>query len=319
MECPRCSGPARRFGRNRNGSQRYRCDACQYTFTDARTQPADRRRLSMDRAVYVLRLLLEGNSLRAASRLTGIGRNTIVDSMIEAGEYCQIYLDGLRNLPAMEVQADEIWSFVKCKEKTRIRRGYGEEVGDAWTFTAIERHSKMILAWHLGKRDLEATCEFADKLRRVTGSQRFQLSTDGFRCYPSVIQHFFGTNVDYAQLIKVYGNPPEEGGGQRYSPGQVIDAYPVIIMGNPDEEKICTSHAERSNKTIRMQIRRFTRLTDGHSKKWENHEAALALFFCYYNFARVHSTINSTPAQAAGLTDHTWSVAEMLAKVGVPN
>src|SRR5262249_16724061 len=158
-----------------------------------------------------------------------------------------------------DVQADEIWGFVGCKEKTRQRRGYSEDMGDCWCFTAIERTTKLILAFRIGKRTTETTQAFADDLRHAT-TGRFQLSTDGFRPYLARIPESFGRTVDYAQLVKVYANTPEEGAAARYSPGEVIDVYTVPVIGNPDEDRICTSHAERSNKTIRMQIRRLTRL-----------------------------------------------------------
>jgi transposase-like protein/IS1 family transposase len=313
--CPLCVGPTRRFGRNRNGSQRYRCDACQRTFTDEASRPADGRRIDQATLVLCLRMLLEGNSVRSTERLTGVHRDTIIAAMVAAGEKCHYFLNSLRCIPASDVQADEIWSFVGCKERTRVRKNYPEIVGDAWTFTAIERNTKFILAWHLGKRSQESALLFAEQLRRVTNS-RFQLSTDGFSCYPNVVRAAFGWSVDYAQLVKVYAKSTDDGPGQRYSPGEVISTYHVIQLGNPAEDRICTSHAERSNKTIRMQIRRSTRLTDGHSKKWHNHGSALALFFAYYNFCRVHSTLKTTPAKAAGLTERPWSVKELLAKAG---
>jgi transposase-like protein/IS1 family transposase len=329
MLCPVCGAAARRFGRDRRGHQRFQCPACPRTFTDPDRPAEDRRRIPAERAVSCLRHLLEGSSIRSTERLTETHRDTIMDLLVDAGERCQRFLEqAVRLVPVRDVQADEIWAFVGCKEKTRLRRGYGEEVGDCWCFTAIERTTKMILAFHVGKRTPEATQVFADKLRHATRG-RFQLSTDGFRPYLTAIPESFGATVDYAQLVKVYANPPEEGTAARYSPGEVVDTYSVRVIGNPAEERICTSHAERSNKTMRMQIRRLTRLTDGHSKKWANHEAALALFFAYYNYCRPHKTlteatweeegralVKTTPAMAAGLTDHVWTVEELLERAG---
>jgi IS1 family transposase len=218
-----------------------------------------------------------------------------------------------------------MWGFVSCKERTRERRGYGDEKGDAWCFVAIERQNKMVLAWHLGKRTPEDTLAFADKLRHATRG-RFQLTTDGFRPYRTAIPEAFGRTVDFAQLIKVYHTPQPEGGETRYSPGEVVDSYSVIAIGAPDEALICTSHAERQNLTMRMTIRRLTRLTNAHSKKWENHGAALALYFAYYNYCRPHTTLTemtweegrtmrkTTPAMAAGLADHVRSVTELLGR-----
>jgi hypothetical protein len=182
------------------------------------------------------------------------------------------------------------------------------------------------LTWHVGKRTAYDAVLFTDKLRHATAG-RFQLSTDGFKPYRTAVPDSFGDTVDFAQLVKVYSNPPEEEG--RHSPGQVVDTYSVVIAGNPNEDQICTSHSERANLSIRMAIRRMTRLTNAHSKKWANHEAAFALWFAYYNFCRVHTTLTdetrtddeprrkTTPAMAAGLTDHVWSVAELLGAIGV--
>lgn len=256
-------------------------------------------------------MLLEGNSIRSVERLTGVHRDTIIDAMVTAGEACGRFMEEkIQGVPVDDIQADEIWSFVGCKEKHAAAKGYGPEVGDSWTFTAMERNTKMIVAWHMGKRDPFHTRVFAEKLRDATVG-RFQLTTDGYRPYLNVMPSVFGGRIDYATLVKVYGSPSDED-SRRYSPGTVIDVIETIQTGNPDEDKICTSHVERSNKTIRMQIRRLTRLTDGHSKKWENHEAALGLFFAYYNFCRVHSTLKSTPAKAAGLTSETWGLDRLL-------
>ncbi len=316
MFCPDCQFPARRFGRNRNGSQRYRCNACARTFTDEETRPADRRRLAPDRAELVLRMLLEGVSVRSTERLTGIHRDTILTAMVEAGELCQGFLDrAIQGVPVEDVQADEVWSFIGCKEKTRERRRYAEWFGDAYCFTAMERSTKLILTWHLGKRSPADTDLFAEKLARAT-SGRFQLTTDGFTPYRTAIPAALGVRVDFARLVKVYGFP--EGNERRYTPPQVIAAIATPAFGNPDMSRVCTSHIERSNLTARMTVRRMTRLTNAFSKKWENHEAAMALFFAFYNYCRPHMTLSeaagakTTPAMASGLTDRVWSVAELL-------
>lgn len=313
MLCPNCSAETRKFGKNRNGSQRYRCDECRRTFTDEATRPHDNRRLDPAKMILCLRMLLEGNSIRSVERITGVHRDTIIDAMVANGEKCQEFMDAtIQGVPVDDVEVDEIWGFVWCKEKTAIREGYGPEAGDAYCFTALERNTKMILAWHLGKREPFHALTFAEKLRDAT-SGRFQVTTDGFRPYLTAIPAALGGRVDYATLVKVYGEPTEED-RRRYSPGRIIECTATIQSGNPEEERICTSYVERSNKTIRMQIRRMTRLTDGHSKKWENHEAALGLFFAYYNFCRVHSTLKATPAKAAGLTEDTWSLERLLSE-----
>jgi IS1 family transposase len=186
-------------------------------------------------------------------------------------------------------------------------------LGDAYTFVAFERDSKLILAWHLGRRTERDTLLFTEKIfTAVDGTDnRIQVSTDGFPAYPDALAYSLGTRADYAQLIKIYGAPePDE---HRYSPSKVIEAIPTPVFGNPDPEKICTSHAERQNLNIRMALRRFTRLTNAFSKKWENLKAALALYFAYYNFCRVHSTIRCTPAMEAGVTKHVWELKDLLA------
>ena len=313
MRCSKCENEMKKFGKNRNGSQRYRCNVCKLTYTDESTRPVDHRCVESSKMTLALRMLLEGNSVRFVERLTGINRDTIIENMVAAGEKCQRFMRvAITMVPVANVQVDEIWSFVGMKEKTRIKKKRPEVFGDAWTFTGIERDTKLIVAFHVGKRTPEDTVAFAKKLDRAT-SGRFQLTTDGYRPYLTAIPAVLGSRVDFATLVKVYGNAEDD---HRYSPGTVIDVIPTIQTGNPDPDEICTSHVERSNKTLRMQIRRLTRLTDGHSKKWENHEAALGLFFAYYNFCRVHSTIKTTPAVAAGLLAETWSLQRLLEEAG---
>lgn len=317
MLCPACQLECRRFGTNRNGSQRYRCDTCIRTYTDKTTRPADRRCLSPEKAIFCLRMLLEGNSIRSTERLCEVNRDTIINAMVAAGEKCEPFLARMVNgFPATDVQADEVWGWVGCKEKTRERNGYGHEKGDAWCFVALDRPTRLVLTWHLDKRTADATVWFAEKLEAATAG-RFQLSTDGFTPYRAAVPLVFGERtIDFAQLVKTYGNPPEGGSAGRYSPGEIIDIKTYVRLGTPDPDRICTSHSERANLDIRMAVRRMTRLTNAFSKKWDNHRAAMALWFAYYNFCRVHGTIKSTPAVAAGLADHTWSVAELLSKIG---
>lgn len=281
-------------------------------------------RLSPAKAIMCLRMLLEGSSIRSIERLTGVNRNTIMSLVVLVGERCHIYLDGLRQIPVEDVGIDELWGFVGCKEKTRIRLGQSEDRGDCWCFTAIERTTKMIVTFHVDKRTPDATLLFMEKLRRATRFARFQLSSDGFTPYPGAVANVFGPNIDYGQIVKAFGNQPGTSAEARYSPGEVTGTYKNCCTGNPDPDRICTSHAERANKTLRMQIRRLTRLTDGHSKKWRNHRAALAMFFAFYNYCRPHATLSkrsvpedgatrpTTPAMAAGLTDHVWTIGELL-------
>jgi transposase-like protein/IS1 family transposase len=314
MECPICHSQTRRFGRNRNGSQRYRCDACRRTFTPADPATVDGRRVEPALMLLALRMLLEGNSIRSTERITGIYRNTIIAAVVSYGQACKAFMERtIFNTYVEDVQADEIWGFVGCKERTRERHDYPEVMGDAYCFTAIERTTKLLIAWHLGKRCPDDTRSFAEKLWHATNGQ-FQLTTDGFKPYLTAIPEIFGRNLDYATLVKVYGESDEENASRRYSPARITEVVATPRIGSPDDDRICTSHVERHNLTIRTQVRRMTRLTNGFSKKWENHEAALALFFAYYNFCRVHSTIKTTPAVKAALAERPWSVQELLSR-----
>ncbi len=302
---------SKRHGRDRHGNQRYRCLDCSKTWTDRRPKVLGDMRIPLDRAVMCLRLLLEGNSIRSTERLTGTHRDTIMDLIVLVGERCQRFMKhAIKDVPVEDVQADEIWGFVGCKRRTQKRLNKGEEFGDAYCFTAVERGTKLLLAWHLGKRSGEDTTRFAEKLKNAT-TGRFQLSTDGYREYQFAIPAAM-IRIDFAQLVKIFGKVKGNEAAARYSPGPIIGTKVKTVIGNPNKSKVCTSHAERHNLSIRMQVRRMTRLTNAFSKKWENHEAALAMFFCYYNFCRVHITLKTTPAVASGLTDHVWSVKEML-------
>jgi IS1 family transposase len=268
--------------------------------------------ISPEKAALVTRLLLEGNSIRSSERISGLDRTTIARLLVLAGERCEKLLsDTIQNLRVRDVEADEIWGFVGMKERAKGKLNKSDEtLGDAYTYVAMERNSKLILAWHLGKRNRQDTLTFILKLRNATKG-KFQLTTDGWPSYPDAVERVFGSEIDYAQLIKVYGASRD--GEQRYSPAEVVDVEVVPRAGMPDFERICTSHIERQNLTMRMQIRRLTRLTNAFSKKWENLRAAIALHFAYYNFCRIHQTIRVTPAMEAGLTDHVWTIAELLA------
>jgi IS1 family transposase len=268
--------------------------------------------IPQEKAVLATRLLLEGNSIRSTERCTGIDRGTIATMLVRAGERCEKLLaDTIQNLPVKDVEADEMWGFVGMKERVRADRyPEADALGDAYTYVAMERNSKLILAWHLGKRNRQETLQFIVKLRRATKG-KFQLTTDGWTAYPDAIERVFGSEIHYAQLIKVYAASRD--GEQRYSPAEVVDVEVVPRAGMPDYERICTSHIERQNLTMRMQIRRLTRLTNAFSKKWENLRAAIALHFAYYNFCRVHSSLRVTPAMEAGITDHVWMIAELIA------
>jgi transposase-like protein/IS1 family transposase len=313
MVCHNCQIEAKKHGKDRKGNQRYRCDACSKTFGEPQDKALDNMYLPLEKAVKCLELLCEGCSLRMVERVTGVSLHTLLKLLVLAGERSEQLLESrIKNMVVHDVEADEMWSFVGCKEKTKKRNGYDtDQLGDAYTFVAIERHTKLVLAWHLGRRSVVDTFAFTEKIYQATTGS-FQMTTDGFKPYRDAVVHSLGGRyVDFAQLIKVYA-PPREG-EQRYSPGEVSEVVPVPIHGNPTRERMCTSHVERQNLTMRMQLRRLTRLTNGFSKKWENLKAALALYFAWYNFVRVHQTLRVTPAMESGLTDHVWSFAELLA------
>jgi len=318
MQCPTCQSEARKFGRDRAGNQRYQCQVCRKTFSDRPARPLDEMRLPLDKALFCLQLLTEGNSIRATVRISGVAKDTVIALLVCVGEKCEIFQrDQLRSVEAKDVQADEIWGFVGMKEKTKTRkRLVCDDIGDAYCFVAIERASKLILAWHLGKRDQCDTRIFLSEVERATRG-RIQLSTDGFRPYPPAVQFAFGDRpVDHGTLVKEYATKADD---HRYSPGEVVGTIKTPCCGNPDPNAICTSHVERHNLTMRMQNRRMTRLTNAFSKKWENHQAALGLYFAAYNFVRPHGTLTknadgrkTTPAMQAGLTDYPWSLLELL-------
>lgn len=269
--------------------------------------------ISQEKAALALKLLLEGNSIRSTERITEMDRNTIMSLLVKAGDRCKTLLtERIVNVPVTDVEADEIWGFCFKKEGHKLpEEKNAAHIGDAYCFVGMERSSKLVLAWHLGKRNQSSTDAFIGKLRYATSDSRYQLTTDGFRPYISAVKLYLKGIVDFAQLVKVYSSPRE--GEQRYSAGDVVEAVPVPIMGLPKRNRICTSHVERQNLTIRMGMRRMTRLTNAFSKKWENLEAAYALWFAYYNFVRVHQTLRVTPAMEGRLADHVWTIQEMIA------
>jgi transposase-like protein/IS1 family transposase len=313
MSCPDCKVECQRFGVHRNGLRRFRCPKCKKTYTEPHTKTLGSMYIPWEKALLAIQLLIEGNSIRSTERIAGLDRNTIMRVLVLAGEKCEAVSEQMiRNVPVSEVQADEIWSFIGKKEK-RVQDGDDPTFGDSYTFVAIEPNTKLVLAWHLGRRTARDTEAFTEKINEAAAGN-FQITTDGFRPYVDAVHMILGTRVDFAQLIKVYAASPE--GEHRYSPSEVIATEVVPIIGRPDPSKICTSHVERQNLTMRMQIRRFTRLTNAFSKKWGNHYAALSLYFAYYNFVRIHSSIRVTPAMEAGLTDHVWTLKELLSKMG---
>jgi len=269
--------------------------------------PADRAK--------VLHLLCEGSSIRSVTRLMNVGKNTVIRLMIDAGKACAAYHDEhARGLTSKRIQVDEIWSFTYAKEKNvAAAKAAPDGAGDTWTWTALDADTKFIASWFVGGWDGECAKWFIDDLAKRLAN-RVQLTSDGHRAYLEAVEGAFGADVDYAQLVKIYGASPESAKG-RYSPADCMGIKKTRVEGNPDMKHVSTSYVERSNLTMRMHMRRFTRLTNAFSKKVENHAHAVALFTTYYNFVRIHKTLRVTPAMAAGVSDRLWEVADIVALV----
>lgn len=275
-------------------------------------------KLVIEKQVQIIKCLVEGNSLRSTSRMVGVSINTVTKLLEDIGTACLAYQDeALMNLTCKRIQCDEIWSFVYAKSKN-VPEDHKDEFGygDVWTWTAIDPDSKLVPCWMIGKRDSATATLFVRNLENRLAN-RVQLTTDGLKAYLEAIDSAFARNIDYAMLVKIYD---QEGGrvdnNRRYSPASFTSADKTIVMGTPDPDFISTSIVERQNLTMRMSMRRFTRLTNAFSKKAENHMHAISLHFMYYNFARAHKSLANpyprSPAMAAGVSDHIWSVEEIL-------
>ena len=263
----------------------------------------------------ILHLLCEGNSIRSVTRLTGASKNTVIKLLVDAGKACMVFHDAnVRDVKAKRVQVDEIWSFTYAKQKNvAAAKAAPEGAGDTWTWTAIDADSKMILSYFIGERDGECAMWFVDDLRaRLAG--RIQLTSDGHKAYLEAVEGAFGSDIDYAILHKVYGNSPKSMKG-KYSPAECVGTEKRRIEGEPDLKHVSTSYVERSNLTMRMHMRRFTRLTNGFSKKVENHAYAVALHMMYYNFVKLHSKLRMSPAMAAGVSSKLWEIGDIVALV----
>jgi transposase-like protein/IS1 family transposase len=309
MKCKHCGTDCRRFGKDRKGNTRYQCRQCKRTATEMRPKPLGGMYTEVARAEEVLKLLVEGCSINTIERVTSVHHGTILKILVLAGQKCEQIMARIRNVQVRDVELDEVWSFVGKKQK-RVRPEDDPNLGDCYTFVAIERHSKLVLNIAMGKRDQATTDVFVEELRHATANCHFQITSDGFSPYRSAVATTLSDRCDFAQLIKVYRAPQD--GEARYSPAEVASVEIVPVMGRPDPERICTSIVERSNLSIRMGIRRFTRLTNGFSKKWENHWAAVTLWYTFYNFCRVHKSLRMTPAMAAGITSKIWTMRELL-------
>lgn len=274
-------------------------------------------KLTTEQRAKIIAMLVEGNSINSTCRITGAAKNTVLKLLAEVGEACAGYQDGaMRNLPCKRIQADEIWSFVGMKQKNvpderKDELGYG----DVYTWTAIDADTKLVPCWHVGTRNAEAAHEFITDLASRLAN-RVQLTTDGHKAYIEAVEDAFGRDIDYAMLVKLYGvDDFGKEASRRYSPAHCTGAEKRRIMGDPDLKEVSTSYVERANLTMRMHMRRFTRLTNAFSKKLENHMAAISLHFMYYNFCRIHKTLRVTPAMEAGITDHVWNLEEVVALI----
>lgn len=269
-------------------------------------------RLTRKDRARILHLLCEGNSIRAVTRLTGASKKAVSKLMVDAGQAADWYQDRVfRNLTCKRVQVDEIWAFVYAKHKNvPLAKKAPPNAGDVWTWTAIDADTKLIPSWYVGGRDSDAAIIFMDDLASRLAN-RVQLTSDGHRAYLEAVEGAFGSDIDYAMLVKLYG-PSSELAKGRYSPAECIGARKVPIEGEPDPKHISTSYAERSNLNIRMHTRRFTRLTNAFSKKVENHAHSVALFAMYYNFVRIHKTLRTTPAMAANVTKRLWEIGDIV-------
>jgi len=271
-------------------------------------------KLPLAKRTQILAMLCEGSSMRSISRVADVSINTVSKLLVEAGEAClAIHDETVRGVKASRIQCDEIWSFCYAKAKNvAAAKDAPDGAGDVWTWTAIDADTKLMVSYFVGDRGAESAMILMDDLRARLAN-RVQLTTDGHRAYLEAVEGAFGADVDYAQLVKLYG--PTFAGPGRYSPADCIGAKKVRREGNPDYAHVSTSHVERMNLSIRMQNRRFTRLTNAFSKKLDNHIHALALYFAFYNFCRIHKTLRVTPAMAAGITDRLWSLDDIVAKI----
>jgi IS1 family transposase len=272
-------------------------------------------KLPLAKRVQILSMLVEGSSMRSISRVCDVSINTVTKLLVDAGLACAAHHDKqVRNVRSERVQCDEVWSFCYAKAKNvRRAKSPSEGAGDVWTWTALDADSKMILSWTVGMRDASSAKALMDDLAARLAN-RVQLTTDGYRAYLQAVDQAFGGDIDYAMLVKLYGESPDSAKG-RYSPAECVGTIKGAVSGFPHDKHVSTSYVERQNLNMRMGMRRFTRLTNAFSKKLENHYHALSLYFVFYNFVRIHKTLKMTPAMAAGVTDRLWSMEDMVGLV----
>ena len=315
MECPSCqSQESKKHGNTSDGRPRFRCRSCRRVWVDVKLPKPTRRarRISNGQAEMILGMLCEGSSIRAIQRLVGVEQRTILRMLVDFGTGCERLLEEkIQALPVKDVEADELWSYIFCKQATKERKKIDNpDAGDAYCYIGLEKNSKLVLAWHLGRRNAWDAHDFVEKLATATAGN-FQLSTDGFNAYPNAVEYALGGRVDYAQVVKEFASAGGEE-ARRYAPPRLIGQEKVTVSGTPDEDRVSTSRVERLNWTIRTGLRRFTRLSNGFSRKKENLRAAIALFIAYYNFVKFHKSVRMPPAMAAGVISKPWSLADLL-------
>ncbi|MGE3284138.1 MAG: IS1 family transposase [Alphaproteobacteria bacterium] len=276
-------------------------------------------KLSTAQRAQILSMLCEGSSMRAITRVTGVALNTVTKLLVDAGKACDAYHDEhVRGVKATRIQCDEVWTFCYSKQKNVAdAKAAPAGAGDVWTWTALEASSKLLVSYMVGGRDGEYALALMDDLRGRLAN-KVQLTTDGHKAYLQAVEDAFGADIDYAMLVKLYGPGPattDDAAGRRYSPAECVGIRKETITGKPDPKHVSTSYVERSNLSIRMHMRRFTRLTNAHSKKLENHTWAVALHVMFYNFARIHSTLRTSPAMAAGIADRLWEMSDIVALI----
>ncbi len=303
-----------KYGKTKSGAARLRCKLCGKTFTES-TNLLGGMRIGLDRAEQLIGMLCEGMSVSAVARLTDTDPHTIIDLMMMVGERCEAYMqENIRGVHVDDVQCDEIWQYVYCKQATATQKKIVGGCGDSWCWTAIERHTKLLVTWHHGRRTMEDSGSFMRKLAVATAG-RFHLSTDGYATYEPTVAWHLGQRVDYGQIIKVFGGTSKDE-QRKYSPAKIIGTKRSTVLGRPNRDQICTSHSERMNGSIRNFVKRMGRLTYCFSKRWDNHRAALGLFFAQYNYCRKHRSLRGqTPAMAHGLTTEVWTIGKLIREV----
>lgn len=315
MHCPSCqSATFKKHGNTSDGRPRFRCTECRRVWVDTKLpKPARRsRRVSDEQTAQLIGLLCEGVSVRAAERLTGLGQRTILRLLVDLGAGCERLLEEkIKDVQVKDVEADELWSYIYCNNATKERKKIDNpDAGDAYCYLGIEKNTGLVLTFHLGRRNSWDAHDFIVKLSNATAGT-FQLSTDGFAGYPNAVEFAFGARVNYAQVVKEFASAGGEE-ARRYGPPRLISQEKKVVYGEPEEDRISTSHIERFNWTLRTGLRRFVRLSNGFSRKKENMRAAIALFLVYYNFVKFHKTVRMPPAMAAGLITKPWSVLDLL-------